>query len=162
MVLSLALADWKNFVEIYNENETKFIFFLSTKWVKITRLAIQQNPTNKNYQRIKKKITLFLIALVLIKWTFFLSCFGSFQCLDEKRKHYKTIIRHVLFDNFPSLTYPDYVSLIDSLIFMLKYSILVLEQDGWMSAWKIRKKILIRKVERIVAPTLHFFRSKHQ
>ena len=44
----------KNFVEIYNENETKltkipysfFFFFPSSKCVKIARLAIQRNPVN--------------------------------------------------------------------------------------------------------------------
>ena len=41
----------KNFVEIYNENKTKltkipYSFFSSSKCVKITRLAIQQNPIN--------------------------------------------------------------------------------------------------------------------
>ena len=41
----------KNFVEIYNENETKltkipYSFFLSSKCVEIARLAIQQNPVN--------------------------------------------------------------------------------------------------------------------
>ena len=44
----------KNFLEIYNENETKFLkdslfiffFFLTSKCVIIDRLAIQQNPTN--------------------------------------------------------------------------------------------------------------------
>ena len=44
------LVDWKNFVEIYDENETKLtkipfsFFFSSSKCVKITRLAIQPNP----------------------------------------------------------------------------------------------------------------------
>ena len=64
----------------------------------------------------------------------------------------KAIIRHLLFNNFPCLTYPAEVSLINSLIFMLKYSILVLEQDGRMFTQQTRKKILIRKVARIVAP----------
>ena len=41
----------KNFVEIYNENETKltkilYSFFFSSKCVKIARLAMQQNPIN--------------------------------------------------------------------------------------------------------------------
>ena len=42
----------KNFVEIYNENETKLtkipysLFFSFSKCVKIARLAIQQNPIN--------------------------------------------------------------------------------------------------------------------
>ena len=59
----------KNYVEIYNKNETKLtevpysFFFLSSKRVKIARLAIQQNLINLSYQRIKKKeskkITLF-------------------------------------------------------------------------------------------------------
>ena len=40
------------FVEIYNENKTKLtkipysLFFLSSKCVRITRLAIQQHPIN--------------------------------------------------------------------------------------------------------------------
>ena len=62
----------KNFVKIYNENETKltnilysfFFFFSSSKCVKIARLAIQQNPINKVIKESKrknqKKITLFL------------------------------------------------------------------------------------------------------
>ena len=42
----------KSFVKIYIENEAKlrkdslFIFFSSSKCVKITRLAIQRNPVN--------------------------------------------------------------------------------------------------------------------
>ena len=41
----------KNFVEIYNKNKTKltkipYSFFLSSKCVKIARLAIQWNPMN--------------------------------------------------------------------------------------------------------------------
>ena len=45
----------KNFLEIYNENEMKFLkdslfifffFFLTSKCVKTDRLAIQQNPIN--------------------------------------------------------------------------------------------------------------------
>ena len=57
------LADGKNFIEIYNGNETKltkipfFIFFPSSKCVKIARSAIQRNPIDSSYQRIKKKIT---------------------------------------------------------------------------------------------------------
>ena len=47
---------------------------------------------------------------------------------------------------------------------MLKYAILVLEQDGWMfTIEKTIKKILIRKVARIVAPTFFFLSlSKHR
>ena len=44
---------------------------------------------------------------------------------------------------------------------MLKYSILVLEQDGWMFTWKIRKKTLIGKVARIVASTLPMLLSRN-
>ena len=53
-----------------NKDSLFIFFFLSSKCVKIARLAIQQNPINQSYQIIKKKekkITLFLIALVLIK-----------------------------------------------------------------------------------------------
>ena len=76
----------------------------------------------------------------------------------EKENTTEIIIRQLLFDNFLRLTYPNKVSLNNSLIFMLKYSILVLEQDGWMFTQKTRKKILIRKVAGIiVAPTLLLF-----
>ena len=47
-------------------------FFPSSKYVKIAQLAIQQNPINQSYQRLKKKEskenhTFFVIALVLMK-----------------------------------------------------------------------------------------------
>ena len=67
------LADWKNFVEIYNENETKltkirfFIFFFpSSKYVKIARLAILRILRillNKVIKESKRKSLSFLIAL---------------------------------------------------------------------------------------------------
>ena len=41
--------------------DSLFIFFPSSKSVKIARLAIQRNPINQSYQRIKKKITLFFL-----------------------------------------------------------------------------------------------------
>ena len=49
---------------------------------------------------------------------------------DKKAKSTtKIIIRYLLFDNFGRLTYPNYVFLINNLV-MLKYAILVLEQDS--------------------------------
>ena len=59
-------------------------------------------------------------------------------------------------DNKPRLTYLNYVPLINSLIVMLKYPILVLEQDGGIFKQKTKKKIIIRKVARIVVPTMLF------
>ena len=50
---SLRTEKMLNFVEIYNKNETKltkipysFFFFWSSKYMKITRLAMQWNPIN--------------------------------------------------------------------------------------------------------------------
>ena len=65
-------------------------------------------------------------------------------------------MNHLLFDHFPRLTYPNYVPLINSPIFMLKYSILVLEVDGGIFTQKTMKKIMIRKVARFVFPALLF------
>ena len=112
-------------------------------------------------ERIKEKITFsFLIDLVLIKQTFLQGCFESFQCSDGKKNTIKTIIRHLFFDNFPRLTYPDQqISLINCLIFMLKYSILVLEQGDWLFTQKTRKKILIKKVARIFSLSLSLLPS---
>ena len=45
----------------------------------------------------------------------------------KKENTTKTIIRHFLFDNFTHLTYSDKIN---SLSLILKYSILVSEQDG--------------------------------
>ena len=64
----------------------------------------------------------------------------------KKKKTTKTTNMHIIFDNFP---------LINCLIFMLKYPILVLEQDGGIFKQKT-KKIIIRKVVRIVVHTLLF------
>ena len=55
-----------------------------------------------------------------------------FSVETKKENTTRTIIKHLLFDNFPCLTYPDQVSQINNLIFMLKHSILVLRLDGWM------------------------------
>ena len=69
----------------------------------------------------------------------------------------KTIIRHLLFvDNIPRLTYPDWVSLNNSLIFMLKYSILILEQMVWCLHRKQGRKYWSEKWQKLF-PLPHFF-----
>ena len=142
-----------NFVEIYNKNETKltkipysfFFFGLQNAW----KSQDQQYNGILLIKFIKEYIYIYIyIYIIYIKGIIWKShCFLNNFSVDQidvfsellwvllvtkKENTTKIIIRHLLFNNFPWLTYTDKVSLINSLTFMFKYSSFVLDQDGWM------------------------------
>ena len=92
--------------------------------------SYQLKRSNNQKEKKKKKITFFFLNDFKVDQVnvFFGVALSPFS--DKKAKSTtKIIIRYLLFDNFGRLTYPNYVFLINNLV-MLKYAILVLEQDS--------------------------------
>ena len=97
----------------------------------LIKIIKESKKKKKKRKRIKRKSHFFLNRFSVDQIDIFSELLWVLLVTKQENAT-KTIIRHLLFNNFPCLTYPAEVSLINNLIFMLKYSILVLEQDGWM------------------------------
>ena len=124
---------------VINKDSLFFFFFclqnvsksLDYQCNAILLIKIIKESKKKKKKRIKRKSHFFLNRFSVDQIDIFSELLWVLLVTKQENAT-KTIIRHLLFNNFPCLTYPAEVSLINNLIFMLKYSILVLEQDGWM------------------------------
>ena len=130
------LADCKNVAENYYENMTKltkdslFTFFhLQTVskllYKQYNRILLIKVIKQSKRKKAKENHTFFLNSFSVDQVDIFSQLLWVFLVFQQKTKNTtNATIRHSLFDNFPCLSYPNYVSLISSMIFRLKYAIL--------------------------------------